>query len=274
MSMSLTHPSPTKARPYVEAVIRFTDPASAGGVLHTDDHESSTFHLIPKTVRITDARAAADALSFEGNGFALVEAPIEIDLLDRAQVEQRYYPEAERIVRELTGASEVIAFLDLVRSEVREEGIEPANNAHVDFDAPSIETWIGTLRPADAERLLAKRRIVNMNLWRPIRPIERMPLAVCDASSVDAGDLIRTVIGQKENDEVTPYAGFNLAYNPNQRWFYYPAMQPSEVLAFKIYDSAEDRPGLTPHTAFEDPTSRPDASLRLSHEVRTIAFFD
>ena len=112
MSTTLIHPSEAKAEPFVEAVIRFTDPASAGAVLHTDDHESSTFHLIPKTVRITNARAMSEALSFEANGFVLVDAPTRVDFLDRAQVEQIYYPEAERIVRELTGASEVIAFLD------------------------------------------------------------------------------------------------------------------------------------------------------------------
>ena len=273
MSMTLTRSSEAGADPFVEAVIRFTDPASAGAVLHTDDHESSTFQLIPKTVRITNARAAAERLSFEANGFTLVDAPIELDFFDRAQVEQRYYPEAQRIVRELTGASEVIAFLDLMRSEVREEGIEPANNAHVDFDGPSIEAWVRALRPDDAERLLAKR-MVNMNLWRPIRPVERMPLAVCDASSVSRADLVRTVIGHKEGDQKTPYAGFNLAYNPSQRWFYYPLMQPREVLVFKIYDSAMERPHLAAHTAFVDPTSRPDAPTRLSHEIRTIAFFD
>jgi len=274
MSMTLTLSSQGERQPFVEAVIRFTDPASAGAVLHTDDHESSTFQLIPKTVRIADARATSEPLSFEANGFTLVDAPMEIDLLDKAQVEQRYYPEAERIVRELTGASEVIAFLDLVRSEVREEGIEPANNAHVDFDGPSVEAWVRALRPDHADRLLAKRRIVNMNLWRPIRPIERMPLAVCDASSVESGDLVRTIIGHKEGNQQTPYAGFNLAYNPAQRWFYYPLMQPSEVLAFKIYDSDMRGAHMTPHTAFVDPTSRADAPLRLSHEIRTIAFFD
>jgi len=274
MSMTLTRPSDAEAAPFVEAVIRFTDPASAGAVLHTDDHDSSTFQLIPKTVRITDARAASEALSFEANGFTLVDAPFDIDFLDHEQVLERYYPEAQRIVRELTGASEVIAFLDLVRSEARVEGIEPANNAHVDFDAPSIETWIRTLRPDDAERLLAKRRILNMNLWRPIKPVERMPLAVCDASSVSRGDLVRTIIGHKEGDQKTPYAGFNLAYNPDQRWFYYPSMQPNEVLAFKIYDSDMGRPHLAAHTAFEDPNSRPGAATRLSHEIRTIAFFD
>ena len=274
MSITLTRPPEAETEPFVEAVIRFTDPASAGAVLHTDDHESSTFHLIPKTVRIANARAASGRLSFEANGFTLIDAPFEIDFLDRTQVEQRYYPEAQRIVRELTGASEVIAFLDLVRSEVRDEGIEPANNAHVDFDGASVEAWVRALRPDDADRLLAKRRILNMNLWRPIHPVERMPLALCDASSVSRGDLVRTIIGHKEGNQQTPYAGYNLAYNPDQRWFYYPRMRPSEVLAFKIYDSEMQRPHLTAHTAFEDPTSSPGASLRMSHEIRTIAFFD
>jgi hypothetical protein len=274
MSITLSRPIQDEAAPYVEAVIRFTDPASAGSVLHTDDHESSTFQLIPKTVRITNARALAEAPSLEINGFTLIHAPFDIDFLDKPQVEQRYYPEAERIVRELTGASEVIAFLDIVRSEARVEGIEPANNAHIDFDGPSIEGWVRALRPDDADRLLAKRRIVNMNLWRPIRPIERMPLAVCDASSVSRDDLIRTIIGHKEGNQQTPYAGFNLAFNPNQQWFYFPAMQPGEVLAFKIYDSDMARPHLAAHTAFVDPNSAPDAPMRLSQEIRTIAFFD
>ena len=133
MSMSDTLAQETK--PYVEAVIRFTDPASDGAMLHSQDHESSTFQLIPKTVRIRDARAAASQLSFERNGFTLIRNAVDIDVFNRADVEGRYYPEAARMIRELTGASDVIVFLDVIRSEVREEGAEPANNAHVDFVA-------------------------------------------------------------------------------------------------------------------------------------------
>ncbi len=129
-------------------------------------------------------------------------------------------------------------------------------------------------RPQTAEALIATKRILNINLWRPIRPVERMPLAVCDASSVSRGDLVRTVIGHKPGETASPFAGFNLAYNPDQRWYYYPAMQPDEVLAFRLFDSEMQRPHLTAHTAFEDPTSRPGAPPRLSHEVRTIAFLD
>ena len=264
---------PDVRTPFVEAVIRFTDRASEGAVLHSEDHESSTFQLEPHTVRIHDARAAADRLSFAGNGFTLVRHRLDIDYLDKDQVQQRWCPEACDIVRRLTGAAEVIAFLDLVRSETREEGVEPANNAHVDFDEPSLHRWVRMLRPDDADALL-KKRLVNINLWRPVRPVERMPLAVCDASTVSRGDLVRTLIGAKPGEEASAFAGFNLAFNPDQRWYYYPDMQPDEVMAFKLFDSDQRRPHLSAHTAFEHPGSRPGAAPRLSHEIRTIAFLD
>jgi hypothetical protein len=271
--MTLTETRPADTRAHVDATIRFTDPASAGAVLHTQDHESSTFALQPKTVRISNARAEAGRLSFEANGFTMLRAPFETGWFDKDAVQAHYYPEAARIVRELTGASDVIVFLDLIRSSAREEGVEVANNAHVDFDEPSVHGWVRMFRPADAERLL-KKRILNINLWRPLRPIEQMPLALCDASSVDRGDLVRTIIGSKPGEPDTGFAGYNLAYNPSQRWYWFPDMQPGEVLAFKLYDSDQSRPHLTAHTAFADPTSSPDAPPRLSHEVRTIAFLD
>jgi hypothetical protein len=258
---------------FVDAVIRFTDPATEESVLHTDDHESSTFGLLAETVRIRNARTFGGPLSFERNGFTLIRHHLDLDLQDKAEVEQKYYPQAAQIIRDLTGASDVIVFLDLIRSEVRGGGLEPANNAHIDFDEPSIHAWVRMQRPDDAERLL-KKRILTINLWRGIRPVESMPLAVCDAASVSRGDLIRTVIGHKPGEEPSPFAGFNLAYNPAQRWFYFPDMQPDELLAFKLFDSEMDRPHLTAHTAFKDPESRPGAPPRLSHEVRTIAFID
>ncbi len=261
------------APPLVEATIRFTDPSSAGAYLNSQDHDSSTFKLIPKTVRIRNARAEAETLSFWTNGFALVRHRTDVDLQDKAAVEARYYPQAAQIVRELTGADDVLVFLDLIRSEVREEGAEPANNAHVDFDRPSLESWVRTLRPDDAEALL-KRRFVNINLWRPLRPVERMPLAVCDASSVSREDLVPMRIRNRAELPMGELAGFNLAYNPAQLWWFYPDMQPDEVLAFRLFDSEMQRPHLSAHTAFEDPTSRPGARPRLSHEARTIAFLD
>ena len=58
------------------------------------------------------------------------------------------------------------------------------------------------------------------------------------------------------------------------RWFYYPDMQPHEVLAFRLCDTADADLHMTAHTAFDDPTSRPGSPKRMSYELRTIAVMD
>jgi hypothetical protein len=68
--------------------------------------------------------------------------------------------------------------------------------------------------------------------------------------------------------------GLNMAYNPNHQWYYYPDMQPDEVLAFRLFDTGDSRWRMTAHTAFVDPTSAPDSPKRESFEIRTLAVFD
>ena len=104
----------------------------------------------------------------------------------------------------------------------------------------------------EAARLAASgARIVQINVWRPIRgPVERSPLALADASSVRPEDLIAT-------DQVFPgRVGeiYHLAHNPSQRWYYAPRMTVDEVLLIKGWDSLDDgRAPFTPHGAFDLP---------------------
>ena len=271
--MTITETRP-ETRPFVEAIIRYTDRASDGAMLNSQEHDSSTFKLEPHKMRVYNARAHGPKLSFDRNGFTILKHETDIDFRNKADVDARYYPEAASMVRELTGASEVLVFLDVIRSETRGEGAEPAHNAHVDFNEQSIHRWVKLLRPESADALL-KKRLVNINLWRPIKPVERMPLAICDATSVERRDLLNIVIGGRDPvDGYGGFAGFNLAYNPEHRWYYYPLMQPGEVMAFRLFDSDASSPHLTAHTAFEDPSSAPNASKRISHEIRTIAVLD
>jgi len=66
---------------------------------------------------------------------------------------------------------------------------------------------------------------------------------------------------------------YTATFNPRHRWLYVPDMQVDEALLIKCYDSSSDVARFTLHTAFEDPTSPPDAPWRESIEYRTIAFF-
>jgi hypothetical protein len=51
-------------------------------------------------------------------------------------------------------------------------------------------------------------------------------------------------------------------------------MTPEYAIMLKTYDSATDgRARFIGHSAFIDPNSRPDAPMRESIEIRTMAFF-
>jgi hypothetical protein len=96
------------------------------------------------------------------------------------------------------------------------------------------------------------------------------PLALCDARSIDRQDLVAWE--RRYPDRIGEI--YAVTYNPRHRWFYFPRMQPDEVVFIKCFDSATDgRARLSVHTAFEDPTTPPGAPPRESIEVRTLAFF-
>jgi hypothetical protein len=127
------------------------------------------------------------------------------------------------------------------------------------------------LLPDEADELL-KRRFAIIQVWRPIRhPVETDPLAICDARSVSFDDF---VISERRypNRIGQTYA---ITYNPAHRWYWLPLMRRDEALVFKVYDSSKDgRARWSAHTAFDDPTSPPNARPRESIEIRTLAFFD
>ena len=180
----------------------------------------------------------------------------------------------------MTGADRVAVFDHTRRSDhaggaANPDGPRgPASRVHVDYTIGS-----GPKRAADAlgqdevERVLsAGGRIVQVNVWRPIRgPVLRTPLAVADAGSVRAEELIAT-------DQVFPdRVGeiYQLAHGPDQRWYWVPRMQRDEVLLIKGWDSLDDgRARFTPHGAFRLEGQDPDAPPRESIEVRTYLMFE
>jgi len=126
------------------------------------------------------------------------------------------------------------------------------------------------LEPEEAAWRL-RRRFAILNFWRPVeRRVPQTPLAICDARTIEPDDLIPSdMVYADWTGEI-----YSIAFNPRHRWYWYPRQAPSEATLLKIYDSATDGPArLTAHTAFEDPTSSPDAPPRLSIEVRSMVFW-
>jgi hypothetical protein len=234
-----------------------------------------------RIVPVFDARPLAPRLSLDREGFALVRHDSAVrDFYDEEELKRVYYPEAERLVKQHTGAARVQVFDHTLRNgavpERPSEGgggpliREPVLRAHNDYTEGSGPQRVRDLMGEEADELLT-RRFAVVNVWRPIRgPVEEKPLALCDARSVAAADLVATDLLYPDRTGEIYY----LAHNPAQRWFYFPRMARAEAVLLKCYDSVRDgRARFSPHTAFVDPASPPDARPRESIELRTLVFF-
>jgi hypothetical protein len=269
------------ALPYVEAELNYLVPMSGRPSYLAYDPEPgearSNMAHAAHTVRIHDMRPLAHEFELDRQGFTLVEQRSAVrDFWDEDEVRSVYYPEAERLIKEATGASRVFIFDHTLRRRVpgsidRNPNAprQPATRVHVDHTGKSGPQRVRDLLPDDAEELL-RGRVQVINLWRPTRgPLRDAPLAVCDARSVDPADLVPSDLVYKNRVGET----YSVTYNPAHRWFYVPEMRADEGLLLKCADTMTDgRARFMPHTAFTDPTTPPDAFPRESIELRTLVF--
>jgi hypothetical protein len=277
---NMTMATPATGRPaFVETSLNFAHPEFEKPLLDETDRAKSVRRFDPHTVKIYDARPLAQDFSLERNGFVLMTRKTAVtDFADPEQTHGTYYPEIERLIRELTGAETVLVFGPALRTDSPErgEGVrQPASNPHVDYSDKMVRYFIrDMLGEAEADRL-ANRRFMLINVWRPLRTVERMPLALADAATVKRDDLtlayVKGSVASKPGEEVLTSEGYNVFYRPQHRWYYFPLLRADEILVFKLCDSDPDANQFTVHTAFNDPTSAPDAAFRQSYEIRTIA---
>jgi hypothetical protein len=233
-----------------------------------------------RSVQITNGRPLASKFSLDRNGFAFVRHGTAVtDFFDGEQIASVYYAELERLVTGVSGAFRAVAYDHTLRSADKDErearlAREPVLYAHNDYTegyAPRrLRELLPEILPEEAEALM-ENRFAIIQVWRPIGTVRADPLAIADARSVRAGDLLPS--DRRLPDRVVE--NYRLTYNPDHRWFYFPAMQHDEVIMFKTFDSATDgRARFTPHAAFKDPNSPADAPHRRSIEARLFAFFD
>ena len=132
----------------------------------------------------------------------------------------------------------------------------------------------------------AGMQVVNMSLssksdqwFGPLHEIAdeayfRNIMLVCAANNVPGPTYpsqYSSVLSVAARPGEDPYA---IAYNPKHKWYWLPRQAREEALVFKVYDSEKDgRARWTAHTAFDDPTTPPNARPRESIEIRTLAFF-
>ncbi len=230
----------------------------------------------PRRVRIHNGRPHAGEFKLDRNGFRFVRHDTKVtDFYDEEEIKRIYYPEMEALIKAESGARRVVVFDHTLRTadkEMREAKKirEVVSRVHNDYTEWSAPKRVRDILPDEADDLL-KRRFAIIQVWRPIRhPVETNPLAMADAKTLSTSDMIISErrapgrIGQT----------YAIKFNPAHKWYWFPRMRREEAYIFKVFDSEKDgRARWTAHTAFEDPTTPPNARPRESIEIRTMAFF-
>jgi hypothetical protein len=265
----------------VEAILNYIAASDEKPVYYAYDPPPGTPRTTGKffahVVPIRNARESGEDLSLDRQGFQLVRQQTSVvDFYDQDEVRRVYYPEVENLLKAATGAEKVVIFDHQVRNiELAQRGEKNAREygkaVHNDYTAKSGPRRVRDHLPPEEANERLQQRFAEINVWRPIRgPVQSTPLALCDARSIEAKDFVPSDLIYRDKVGET----YRFLHNPNHRWFYFPRLQKDEVILLKCYDSSEDgRARFTAHSAFEDPTSPPDAAPRESIEVRALVFW-
>ncbi|KAF9695257.1 hypothetical protein EKO04_006764 [Ascochyta lentis] len=225
---------------------------------------------------ITDVRGRESEFSLDVNGFQFYKhTSVEKDFLDDNQIKEQYYKETEQLLKDATGASRIHIFDHTIRrpsptptSTPQLRG--PVQRVHIDQSYSAALSRVPFHLPAsDADKLL-QSRVQIINVWRPLKPVHRDPLAVADARSVSDDELVVTELIYPGRRGET----YAVKHRASHRWFYKSHLSPHEVLLLKCFDSKRDgRARRAPHTAFHVPGTEA-REARESIEVRALVFHE
>eukprot|EP00746_Dinoflagellata_sp_MGD_P144714 gnl/MRDRNA2_/MRDRNA2_77418_c0_seq1.p1 gnl/MRDRNA2_/MRDRNA2_77418_c0~~gnl/MRDRNA2_/MRDRNA2_77418_c0_seq1.p1 ORF type:complete len:730 (+),score=139.21 gnl/MRDRNA2_/MRDRNA2_77418_c0_seq1:92-2191(+) len=251
-------------------------------------------------VVVYDARPGLKAgqIKFGLQGFTLAHWPTKLttrQFYNPDTVKRIYYKEQEELIKQQTGATQVVILNDIVRNAGKADkrgndnpfagggnGVNGyANVVHTDFRARRAVTKF--YEQPDHKEMIRERgdgpkgKYMMINTWRNIsedRPIWNNTLACCDHQTVDSpGDYVSCDVPISPEAHAEQYR-LKTETAPKHHWYYFPHMMKDEVLMFIQFDSDTNADArFCFHTAFSDPTVDPELPARESVETRAILFF-
>ena len=202
---------------------------------------------------------------------------------DEDMVRAKFYPEVVEFLKRTQGAKRVEVFDHTIRSKANAGGKKfsdtitnekntsqraPVSLVHCDYTNESGPTRVRQLFEDEADDLLS-RRVAFFNVWMPLAKVEENPLAMCDITTSSSDDFHKLYLRYRDRTG----ENYVMQYNSKHKWYYFPDMDNDKVITLKTYESDLNRARFVGHSAFTDPTSREDAKMRESVEIRTIAFY-
>jgi hypothetical protein len=244
---------------------------------HANDASRDVLEIVTQDMEIFDARKLD--VKLEQTGFELFGHRSAVSNFgDGDAVAALYRSEIIELIAEHSGADHVVVnspgILRFSERSPRSGALDnsrPARFAHVDVSDSTAALFAQRAAPAGRELT----RYVHFNIWRVIStPPQDVPLAVCDARSINAQDLIAAdAIFDSPGKPEWSFEGIVVAHHPSHRWHWFPDMHRDEALVFKTHDSDLRRPHCVPHVAFDNPLCAAPYTPRASIEMRAIAMW-
>ena len=241
------------------------------------DRRAGTFKW--HDVKIQDGRPNAHRLDLDKDGYRLIDHKSAVrNWFDDDEARRVGYPETEALVKAYTGCSKVVIFDHTPR--VDDEALQaahalrpPSKYVHNDFTPESAEQRVRDILPADEAQMRLKKRYASINVWRPVEgPVETAPLVICGYQDMKDDDL---VLSERHYPDGRIGRIYNIAFNPAQRWTFFPHMMPDEAVLLKCYDSSRGETARwTAHGSFQPPNKPANAPPRKSVDLRTMLFWD
>ncbi|KAF2464587.1 uncharacterized protein BDR25DRAFT_271583 [Lindgomyces ingoldianus] len=232
-------------------------------------------------IMIHDIRGCESNFSLEKNGFQYVDH--DIPGLEKCktddEIREVLIPATEELVKKITGAYRTLVFTHRIRNlasdtSKRADNRAPAHSVHTDFTSAGALQHLSTvIKDPDTLTSLTNPniRVLAINVWRPLKRIQKDPLAICDWRSFNPSCII-------PNRMIFPGGFWNelgkVKYEAGQKWYTLKGQMPSEPVVFKQFDSRVPEGGMTvPHSAFVDP-EWVDKEARESVEIKMFAFVE
>jgi hypothetical protein len=244
---------------------------------YANDHERDVLDLDTQDMTILDARGMQTSIDAEGFALVLHQSAVT-DFSDTAAVMEIHRAEIAELIQSISGADAVqvnapgiLRFSEKSGHAGTLNNSMPARFVHIDITDETAEGFAKGSTPAD--RLVTRH--AHFNIWRAISaPPQDVPLAVCDARTVEPRDLIvaDAVFDEPEKPEWS-FESWVVAHNASHRWHWFSDMTRDEVLIFKTNDTDPAKARCVPHVAFNDPSCPADAPARASIEMRATAFW-
>ena len=259
--------------PTVNAQVRYLNPEWKGrdDIPSIGDRESRRANTSKWEVAIHDARGLE--LDLDRDGFLLCDHTSAVtDFHDDGEVVATYYPEVTALLTRLTGADAVCIIQHLVRTEDTSDFNKAyARFVHCDYSPTDLRrSAAANLERSGLDPALAESwDFAWYNSWQPIeREVQQNPLAMINSQTLAQGDVVDYWFTGYRSKVRTSMP----VYNPDHRFYYFPRMQPSELLVIKQLDSRGGRAVSCPHTSFD--LEQPEGPLgRRSIEVRMMCGF-